>query len=129
MLLFAVLCLLITGAPRATANADVHWHALRENTPHVIGALDASDPDGDVLFFRVINATAETRGDNGSEAGATKSLPCVVINNAVVLLFFLPLVAAIVRLSLRRLLPRLQNPRLLTVKTSTLVMHRQGRLL
>ena len=79
MLLFAVLCLLITGAPRATANADVHWHALRENTPHVIGALDASDPDGDVLFFRVINATAETRGDNGSEAGATKSLPCVVI--------------------------------------------------
>ena len=40
------------------AAADLHWHALREHTPTVIGTLDASDPDDDVLFFRVINSTA-----------------------------------------------------------------------
>ena len=36
------------------AAADLHWHALREHTPTVIGTLDASDPDDDVLFLKEI---------------------------------------------------------------------------
>ena len=39
---------------------DAHWHALRAETPagSVLGAIEASDPDGDILLFRVINSTA-----------------------------------------------------------------------